>query len=694
MSFLLAAGALITTLFLLIGPLPFALAIALQILPDDRKGAVAPSLLISATLWLACQMATATGLAFAGRFALLPMLLCEAGWLGAGYWLFQRTTWPPRPPISQFATRAIVLPLLTWGALALLVLGNLLIQPTTDYDSLYYHLPFAANLYAGGGLLPDHLPAAVAWYPFGWEAFCALFLLPLSTDLLILLPNLLAWGLLGLGLYCVTRALGGAREVALLPSLLLLSQPLLIDQLISLRVDLVLAALFVVGLAFIVAGAIVRPRNQLLLLLLVVMMLAMVKMSGLIYAVLLLVLFALHCCWPRAAGRAAPTRTARAAPFIPALLLLVGLTLVAATLWYGRNWVRYGNPMGEMAIQVGGWLLFPGELTSTMVRGTTLFALFDSSQSEHWHLLLRALWQKSHLPGLLLLLLALVNLSSLLRGDRKISRRLIGLTGGGFLLLWAIYWSSPYSGDDGSFAYQLREQWVAQSLRFALPAFALFAILATLGLSHLYAQYPRRATWVMTVLLASTLLTVAQRSMLYLLGVVGYTTLLLLYLWLPRVQAWLARQWQQGWVRWQQQPWWARAGMGLLVLTVAVPLLLVVQQLHTQQQRRLYGELPTLVAEHSAPGDLIAAVDSHQSYLVQAAALDRRVRHLSTSVTDAEALHAWLAAEQISLIVVGPLQPAWQTDPLVLALTDPAAPYTLLWDGWERHPRLYQLLSP
>ncbi len=694
MSFLFATGALICTLFLVIGPLPFSLVVTMRTLHGDRKPLLSRYLLTGVTLWLACQMATATGMAFLGLFALVPLLLCEALWLAVGWWLLWRTPWPGFLPAPIFSARTTLLPLLTLGYIGLLAAGNLLLQPTTDYDSLYYHLPFAANLYAGGALLPYHVPMAVDWYPFGWEAFSALLLLPFSTDLLILLPNLLAWALLGLALYCTTRALGIARGVAILPVVLLLSQPLLIDQLIALRVDLALAALFAVGIALLVAEETAFHANRLLLILLVVLLLVAVKISGLIYGSLLLLWWVIRWIWLSIKGDKWHDRLSSTAKLSPALLLLVGLTFITSFLWYGRNWLRYGNPMGEMVIQLGGWQLFPGELTQALVRRTTLFALFDHNRIEHWQLLLSALWQKCELPGLLLLLLALLALFGFVRHSGPPAKRLIGAIGCAFLLLWTIYWITPYSGDDGSFAYQLHEPWVAQSLRFALPAFALLGMLATCGVSRFTMRFPRLAEWLMVAVLFASLLSVAQRSLLYLLGVTGYSIALLLYLLLPRIQMTVARQAQQWWRVWSMAARWRWYVATVVSFAVAVLLLLFLQQLHRQQQHLLYGELPTLVAELSTPGESILAIDSHQSYLAQATALRRRVIHLSHAFDTTDAFQAWLVQEQISLIIVGPLRPEWQADPLVLAITDPAAPYTLIWDGWESRPRLYQLRLP
>jgi hypothetical protein len=589
------------------------------------------------------------------------------------------------------------LPLLTLGYLALLLLGNLLIQPSTDYDSLYYHLPFAANLYAGGALLPDHIPHPVAWYPFGWEALCALLLLPLAGDLLILVPNLLAWSILGLGLYSTMRRLGRAPHVAILPVLLLLSQPLLLDQLTSLRVDLVVAALFMAGVAFTCAGALIRTINRVLLLLLVVLLLSAVKMSGLIYGALLFGFWALHWLFSRVrvargVGVHQRLRVVISADGTVPLLLLVGLTLLTAAVWYGRNWLRVGNPFGDLAVDLGSWQLFPGTLTGANVRRSTLLVLFDSTRFDHWQLFLQALWQKCDLPGLLLLLLAIGALVAVARPKAQLPRRLVFATGAAFVLLWAIYWTTPYSGDDGTFAYQLLGQWVAQSLRFALPALAGLGMMATLGASWFMAQFPRPAQWLTVTVLMVSLLSVAQRSSLYLLAIIVYTIGVLLYLALPRVQTVVTQQWRR-WSVAGTRPWQSVA-VGTALFIVAVLLLPPLHRFHQQRQQQLYGELPALIATLSAPGETVGALATHQSYLAHGSALQRRVRHLSPAFATVETLAERLRDEEISLIVVGPLRPEWQADPLVVALTEAAESYQLLWDGFPARPRLYRRVSP
>ena len=222
--------------------------------------------------------------------------------------------------------------------------------------------------------------------------------------------------------------------------------------------------------------------------------------------------------------------------------------------------------------------------------------------------------------------------------------------------------------------------------------------MAAFGLSRLIIQFPRLAEWLMAVALFASLFSVAQRSLLYLLGVTGYIIALLLYLLFPRVQMIVTRQWAYWWrARQMASQMVSRRRLYAVCLgsfVVAVPLLLLLQQIHTQQQQVLYGELPTLISQSSAPGETILAIATHQSYLAQATSLQRRVFHLSHAFATTDAFHAWLVKEQISLIIIGPLRPEWQEEPLVLAVTDPTAPYTLIWDGWESHPRLYQFRLP
>ena len=661
-------------------------------------------------------------LAALGQFTLANVLLCQALLLGSG--LLWRTGLPTLGALFERAN----LPFWTSLFTALLLFGNLLSQPITDYDSLYYHLPFVASLHATGGLHANAMAAVVAWYPFGWETLATLLVLPLQSDLLVTMPNLLAWGMWGVAVYRLGRRLGAPAYAAGSATLLLLTQPLVVDQLNTVRVDLALAAIFSCGLTFALAYHQTRQQAYGWLTLLCLPLLAALKSSGLIYGLLLLLI--LLGCWLRrakflriyASPAAAPVRiggcerhnepaeseavysaSPDAEPNSPSpigrenepgpgiallpLLVIIGFTVVAAGVWYFNNWLVYGNPLGAVALQLGGWTLFPGDLTGADVRRTMLLSLFLPTDPNHWRALAGQLWQQGWLPGGGLALLAL---TSWLPPARQLKRWHVrsGLALL-YILLVAIYWVTPYSGDDGSYAYQLTDQWLGQSMRFALAAAGVLTLLAALGGGAL----PQAKRWLPPVAVTLALLTLAQRSTLYLLAVVGFVVL---------VVGWYGLRWltsRRGTINrvpmTDLQPFVAKHNQLLLIGMVIILLggSFALQPLRAQRRYAAYGALPQVIEQRTPPQATIAALYSHQSYLAAGEQMQRRVVQAPLTIKDVETLRAWLTEQHIDFLLLGPLLPQWQADGLLAELAA-SADFTLLYDGLPNHPQLYAWTRP
>ena len=721
MNLLALLGALAALFLILGGPLPLCSAVVRHGLPA-RVTTVAEQWLAVALLWLAVQLSGATLLAALGQFTLANVLLCQALLLGSG--LLWRTGLPTLGALFERAN----LPFWTSLFTALLLFGNLLSQPITDYDSLYYHLPFVASLHATGGLHANAMAAVVAWYPFGWETLATLLVLPLQSDLLVTMPNLLAWGMWGVAVYRLGRRLGAPAYAAGSATLLLLTQPLVVDQLNTVRVDLALAAIFSCGLTFALAYHQTRQQAYGWLTLLCLPLLAALKSSGLIYGLLLLLI--LLGCWLRrakflriyASPAAAPVRiggcerhnepaeseavysaSPDAEPNSPSpigrenepgpgiallpLLVIIGFTVVAAGVWYFNNWLVYGNPLGAVALQLGGWTLFPGDLTGADVRRTMLLSLFLPTDPNHWRALASQLWQQGWLPGGALALLALTSWLPPARQPKRWHVR-SGLTLL-YILLVAIYWVTPYSGDDGSYAYQLTDQWLGQSMRFALAAAGVLTLLAALGGGAL----PQAKRWLPPVAVTLALLTLAQRSTLYLLAVVGFVVL---------VVGWYGLRWltsRRGTINrvpmTDLQPFVAKHNQLLLIGMVIILLggSFALQPLRAQRRYAAYGALPQVIEQRTPPQATIAALYSHQSYLAAGEQMQRRVVQAPLTIKDVDELRAWLTEQHIDFLLLGPLLPQWQADGLLAELAA-SADFTLLYDGLPNHPQLYAWTRP
>ena len=721
MNLLALLGALAALFLILGGPLPLCSAVVRHGLPA-RVTTVGEQWLAVALLWLAVQLSGATLLATLGQFTLGNVLLCQALLLGGGF------LWHTGLPILGALCERANLPFWTTLFTALLLFGNLLSQPITDYDSLYYHLPFVASLHATGGLHANAVAAVVAWYPFGWETLATLLVLPLQSDLLVTLPNLLAWGMWGVAVYRLGRRLGAPAYAAGSATLLLLTQPLVVDQLNTVRVDLALAAIFSSGLTFALAYHQTRQPGTAWLTLLCLPLLAALKSSGLIYGLLLLLI--LLGCWLRrakflriyASPAAAPVRiggcerhnepaeseavysaSPDAEPNSPSpigrenepgpgiallpLLVIIGFTVVAAGVWYFNNWLVYGNPLGAVALQLGGWTIFPGDLTGADVRRTMLLSLFLPTDPNHWRALASQLWQQGWLPGGALALLALT--SWLLPARQPKRWHVYGGLALLYILLVAIYWVTPYSGDDGSYAYQLTDQWLGQSMRFALAAAGVLTLLAALGGGAL----PQAKRWLPPVAVTLALLTLAQRSTLYLLAVVGFVVL---------VVGWYGLRWltsRRGTINrvpmTDLQPFVAKHNQLLLIGMVIILLggSFALQPLRAQRRYAAYGALPQVIEQRTPPQATIAALYSHQSYLAAGEQMQRRVVQAPLTIKDVETLRAWLTEQHIDFLLLGPLLPQWQADGLLAELAA-SADFTLLYDGLPNHPQLYAWTRP
>lgn len=694
-------GAIGGLLLIGIGPLPLCWALLTNAQPPGAAHHVAHQLLSGALLWCGLQMSLATLLAALGTFRLEPVLMTEGALLLLGI-LLAYSSWtlavsrrsslqyqPIEPRMDWYATALLLwLPPLTAAFTVLILFGNLTSQPITDYDSLYYHLPFIAALHSTGGLSTPAVPAIVAWYPYGWETLCALFVLPFGEDLVVALPNLLAWTILGMAIYLLAQRGSESSPLAAMVALLALTQPLVLDQINTIRVDLALAAFFAAGLYF----TLHTPRGLAglspLLALLSAGLIVALKTTGLLYAALLVAILLLQ--W--AITRPVTDHNLSGPPYATAPLkrgataAIMLLTLGSAGYWYGRNWQLYGNPLGLLEVKLGGWVLWPGPLAAAALRGSTLAALFAPDNPSHWESLLQQAWTQLALPGVILagLLLLMLYMRFFHRREQHVSSPLAWGILGLMLLLFAIFWITPFGGDDGTNNWRFTDAWFGQSLRFALPALALLAVCAAWGAARL----SRMAMPLTVAGIACVLLTLAQRSTLYLAAVIAFSGGLLVLSWLwPRFQQ----------MAWAKSEFLQRRGPVTLTILFCLGCLLTLaplQSLRTNRRPLVYGQLPQVVEEVAPPQTVIAALFSHQSYLAAGPHLQRTVVQAPTTFATPQQLLGWLNTHTIELIVVGPIRPEWQAEPLLRWLATDGSTVELLYNEGPTDPALYRVRQP
>ena len=112
--------------------------------------------------------------------------------------------------------------------------------------------------------------------------------LPVGEDLLVSTPNLVAWVLLGLAVTRSSRLLGAGRTEALVGAGAVMAMPEMLSRLDAVQVDLALAAFFLAGIALGLSWLRHPAPRTLFLVVVCLGLMVAVKLTGLVYLVLLL----------------------------------------------------------------------------------------------------------------------------------------------------------------------------------------------------------------------------------------------------------------------------------------------------------------------------------------------------------------------------------------------------------------------
>ncbi|NJN81642.1 MAG: hypothetical protein HC802_04695 [Caldilineaceae bacterium] len=687
MDFLITVWSWLFLSVVVAGPIPSSILLTTTLTRRVRPG-FTEILLTLVIFWVAIQTAVALALGGAGRLTAITLFAVELLLLAIGgvllLWRRRPMVFPPPalPSRTQFVTLA------TLAFLGLLLTGNILIQPITDYDSLFYHLPFVAHVHGSGDLSMVGQFNGVRGYPYSWELLSTLFVFPFSSDLLIAAPNLIAWFLFGLGVYTAARLCGAGRQHSLSAILLLLSLPIVVDQVNSARVDLALAAFFLAGLFYAVRFGQTGAAGHALPWLICIGLVCGVKTSGLVYGGMLVALgLAVRAGTVYRSGpaRPVPGERGKSEAFWPWLAGIGGLLLLGG-FWYGRNLVTNGNPLGDVEVRLGELMLFAGSVPADELRKTTLAVMFDLANWDHWSGLAGQTVGRLSLPLVMLLGMVLALPWRAITDARRRTDRSqqqdgwIGLAWMGFLLLLLtlVYWVTPFSGDDGTNEWLLSASWLGQGFRFALPMLGCFAVLAALAasLASLDEEWSARAV------IAASLITFAARSWLYLAAIILYLLVL--------AAVWLIRRPAQGRTSGMEK-WAIGWPVGVVFCSQVVVILNALQSLHDVRRLDMYGALPRVVEQQTLPGDTIGYSLSHQSYLLYGPRLDRRVAYLPADIDDPVALREHLERHDISLVAIGPLYPTTRDLPIVALLTDPDGDFELVFADDDARPALYRL---
>jgi hypothetical protein len=459
------------------GPVP--LCLALLELPRARPRGVAEAWLAVLTAWCTLQTAIVLVLGAAGFYRQPVVLAGEVALAAAGIALLARRG-AGRRVVGALAIgarldvleRTIVA---STAAVGIVFLVRLATRPILDFDALWYHLPNMAEWYRTGSFeMMDGtgrpVVEQVLRYPYCWEALSSLFLFPFRDDFFVAVPKLVAWAMFGLAIHVLAVRLGAIRLHALAAASLAVTVPFLLFDLNTLRIDVPFAGLFVAAVWWALSWAADRSRTDLALTLASLGLLCGTKMTGPIYAAM--IVFA-------ALGLRRALRDRAAAPSESAAPVAIAavLALLAGGFWYARNWIEVGNPLGLVRIDAGGRNLLPGEITIEMIQRTSLARTFDATDPAHWRTLLTQVAARLQLPFALLAVQAafVPRAFAVARGDARREMLVTVLILTAFCA--ALFWAHTGTAAQG-FSSRSIGPFLGQGFRYAFGLFGLVGVIA------------------------------------------------------------------------------------------------------------------------------------------------------------------------------------------------------------------------
>lgn len=231
---------------------------------------------------------------------------------------------------------------------------NAVFQVPVEYDNLAYHLPFVVDWMQKGHLWDVYYSAyagPLGYYPSNFELLDLWAMLPFNSDLLVNLLNLPIFLILPLLLYKVARNFTVGHKASLLVVALFMVLPVTLRQLGTPLVDLYFCFTFLLSLFFYQEY---RKSHSLVDIGLAGLALGLfmgTKYLGIIYALPLVILYALTVLW---------TERKRLTRFLRGGVIFALAIIATGGFWYVRNWIDSGNPIFPTEVSAFGTVIFEG----------------------------------------------------------------------------------------------------------------------------------------------------------------------------------------------------------------------------------------------------------------------------------------------------------------------------------------------
>ncbi|MEG4321585.1 MULTISPECIES: hypothetical protein [unclassified Microcoleus] len=352
---------LILFLMIVVGPIPLNLSLAFENQKENSNYSFPHFLLVLVTGWSIAQVCIGLILGSIDRLNLSAVIIAEILICAIGSILIyaknHRTFTFSQSQIPQLKQPLGKSELLIIGVTAFagfVLWETLATKPTTNYDSLWFHLPVIARWYQTHSL--TLLDAAGNWifeqeqakiYPYNWHILSALCVFPFREDFLTAFPQLIAWILEGIAVYLLSVKFGASRFNSMAAASLVLTVPMMLNQVNTIHPDLPLAAIFTVGLYLGLSYHSSRSQSELSLFLAAAGMLAGIKITGIVYAASLVGGLAILEIKRFALNKNYTPANFRIRQIKPVLLCGILCCLLLGGFWYARNLLHINYPVGD-----------------------------------------------------------------------------------------------------------------------------------------------------------------------------------------------------------------------------------------------------------------------------------------------------------------------------------------------------------
>ncbi len=519
---------LILFLIIVVGPIPLSLSLAFENQKKNSNYSFPHFILVLLTGCSIAQVCIGLILGSADRLNLAAVILAEMLICAIGLVLIYAKnhkafsfSQSQIPQFKQPLNPSELLIICATAFAGFVLWETLATKPTTNYDSLWFHLPVIARWYqthsftfldAAGNWIFEQEQARV--YPYNWHVLSALCVLPFKEDFLTAFPMLIAWVLEGIAVYLLSIKFGATRFYGMAAASLVLTVPMMLNQVNTIHPDLPLAAIFTVALYLGLSYHSSRAQSELSLFLASVGMIAGIKITAIVYAASLLGGLAILEIKRFIVNKNSTRTNFRIRHIKPVLVCGILCCLFLGGFWYARNLLYINYPVGDSreiniplqpvpppspvpgpkppvaspkptitpspkppVQQPTPTIPAPSASPLLKIWQSTLAAQFNPSNISHWQIFGLQVLIRLQLPFLAIALQALAAPLALTQGKTRINQNNIILT----VVLAStgiLYVITPYTSGTAGEAIGQLSPLLGFNLRYGFPFLSLLAIAA------------------------------------------------------------------------------------------------------------------------------------------------------------------------------------------------------------------------